>query len=431
MKKPLKIFIFLLVAVIIIGVAAFYGSFKSQQTFYPSFETGVVVQSDKSFSSVFENAPIVQQTGFFTGSLFASQGASSCPTGTTSYYCAQLDPSAKFRCSVANGRTYRVQCGPGELCNNGQCLPPPCPSGTENYYCAQLDPTARFRCDDGYTYRYSCGSGKTCSNGQCVSTTVQQACPPGRENYYCSQVDPSSKYRCKPSDGKTYKYSCGEGRTCSNGQCVSTSAAAGSSQSCPDETVAGQVSLPDTAAQYANVAQITCEKINKYTQSGNTCIEEAYCKSYTTTCNPGFVIQGTSDQSATGLKDCELDIVEVPAPVGSELQTISSACTQDVTVTCDGGQTIIVKSCEGGVYIDTQNTCVTESSPTTVGASGSVSSGGGGGSSSSGLQLPSQLAQAGQNSYDNVNYTYLYISIGIGAIVISVFGYRLFKRRRR
>lgn len=436
MKKAIKrTFAFVLVAIGFLIVSyVFYFYQPSQQTYVQSIENGVVLLSSYASSS---SAPtFVQQTAF---------GGSTCPVGTDIPSCSSLNPTRYTQCS--GGVTTQYQCPSGQLCQQGVgCRQPQCMPGTTQPYCSSVNPwgtNGYAQCSNGVVNQYRCSNpSAVCTPGVgCVVPQQQSSqvvsCPSDRQQPYCSSVDPSAIYECKVENNvlKTIKYVCRSG-TCSNGRCVSQSSVS-QSANCPPEQDGGIIDLPDAARGSNGILTVQCSRKVRYTKSGSICQQNSYCASYTTTCQNGYHISGstTSSQSAASILECELNLPSSSGIVDGGVIPVSDggnntlfegyACTGDVLFDCTDGHTITAMTCIDGTLVDTTETCSTENS---IGAA-------------SGPTSPSSLTTSGasniniqpQNSPDAIfgkNSSTLYI---IGGVIASVglFLVFIFRKKRR
>ena len=250
----------------------------------------------------------------------------SCPSGTTTPYCSGVDSNAYFQCS--GGLTYRYPCDSGKYCSNGQCIFQSCPSGTTTPYCSSLDPNGYYQCSGGITNHYTCPSGKTCSNGQCISTTP--TCPSGTTTPYCSSIDTNGYFQCNPSTGKTDHYSCSSGETCSNGQCVKSNPIP---LTCPSGTTTPYCSSINPNAYFQCSDGIT---YNYACPSGKTC-SNGQCISTTPTCPSGTTTPYCSSIDTNGYFQCNPSTGKTDHYSCSSGETCSNG--QCVANTCPPGTT--------------------------------------------------------------------------------------------
>ena len=131
-----------------------------------------------------------------------SYGQRAC-AGTTGYkVCSNFDCDPCYEWSS----TY--SCCSDKVCNNGYCVAActdECSYGDRRCYDSGYQVCSNFDSDSCYEWSstYSCGSGKTCSNGQCVTTCTSHSykqCYAGDVYWYDSCGDKESKYEDCGSD---------------------------------------------------------------------------------------------------------------------------------------------------------------------------------------------------------------------------------------
>jgi len=99
---------------------------------------------------------------------------------------------------ATTGCTADADCGSGEVCTAGECVPDTSGGCTSDADCATGETCTNGECvpatTGGCTSDADCATGETCTNGECMANT---------------------------NGGCTSDADCAAGETCTNGQCVS------------------------------------------------------------------------------------------------------------------------------------------------------------------------------------------------------------------